>query len=78
MSRLSILAKIRNFSKFRLMGVTGILTNLSNTEGFTQEEKTAINQACFTLRAVLYKETWNQNSRELGLTPLKDKNENTN
>lgn len=76
MSNLSKTAKIRNFSKYRLMGTTGILANLSKAEGFTVEEKAAISQAHFTLRAILDKETWNGNSRELGLTPLKSKDEN--
>ena len=76
MSSKSILAKTRNFLKYRISGSVGLLTNLaSSSSGLTEEEKEQILKAKKILEAVLHKPLWDINTRELGLTPLKQKDE---
>jgi len=67
MSTLSSLAKARNWTKFRLMGVNFPQAGLTQSE---LEEIEAIKEA---IKSVLLK--WDERSIELGLTPLKKKDE---
>ena len=79
MSFLSNLARTRNFLKRRISGSVGLLTNLaSSSSGLTEEEKEQILKAKKILEAVLYKPLWDMNTRELGLTPLKQKDDKGN
>ena len=76
MSSKSILAKTRNFLKYRITGSMALLGNLASSQsGLTEEEKEQILKAAKILEAVLYKPLWDMNTRELGLTPLKQKDE---
>ena len=76
MSAKSNLAKTRNFLKFRITGSLAVLRNLSSVQpGITEEEKQQLIKAAKILEAVLYKPSWDMNTRELGLTPLKEKDE---
>ena len=76
MSSKSILAKTRNFLKYRITGSMALLGNLSSSQsGLTTEEKQQLIKAMKILEAVLYKPLWDMNTRELGLTPLKEKDD---
>jgi hypothetical protein len=76
MSYLSNLARTRNFLKRRISGSTGLLGNLASSQsGLTTEEKQQLLKAKKILESILYKPLWDMNTRELGLTPLKDKND---
>ena len=76
MSSLSNLARTRNFLKRRISGSAGLLANLASSQsGLTEEEKQQLLKAKKILESVLYKPLWDINTRELGLTPLKDKND---
>jgi hypothetical protein len=76
MSFLSNLARTRNFLKRRISGSAGLLANLASSQsGLTEEEKQQILKAKKILDAVLYKPLWDMNTKELGLTPLKQKDE---
>ena len=79
MSFLSNLARTRNFLKRRISGSVGLLANLaSSSSGLTEEEKEQILKAKKILEAVLHKPLWDINTRELGLTPLKQKDDKGN
>ena len=79
MSSKSILAKTRNFLKYRITGSMALLGNLSSSQsGLTTEEKQQLIKAAKILEAVLYKPAWDMNTRELGLTPLKEKDHKGN
>lgn len=76
MSSKSILAKTRNFLKYRIAGSMALLRNLSSSQsGLTTEEKQQLIKAAKILEAVLYKPLWDINTKELGLTPLKEKDD---
>ena len=76
MSQLSVLAKTRNFLKYRITGSMALLGNLASSQsGLTTEEKQQLLKAMKVLEAVLYKPLWDMNTRELGLTPLKEKDD---
>ena len=54
-------------------------SNLASSQsGLTIEEKQQIIKSMKFLEAVLYKPLWDMNTRELGLTPLKEKDDNGN
>ena len=79
MSQLSVLAKTRNFLKYRITGSMALLGNLASSQsGLTIEEKQQIIKSMKFLEAVLYKPLWDMNTRELGLTPLKEKDDKGN
>ena len=79
MSSKSILAKTRNFLKYRIKGSMALLGNLSSSQsGLTTEEKQQLIKAAKILEAMLYKPLWDMNTRELGLTPLKEKDDKGN
>lgn len=67
MSSLSNLARVRNWTKYRLMGV-----NFPQA-GLTQSELEEIEAIKESIKSVLLK--WDERSIELGLTPLKKKDE---
>ena len=76
MSAKSNLAKTRNFLKYRITGSMALLGNLASSQsGLTTEEKQQLLKAMKVLEAVLYKPLWDMNTRELGLTPLKEKDD---
>ena len=76
MSAKSNLAKQRNFLKYRITGSMALLGNLASSQsGLTTEEKQQLLKAMKILEAVLYKPLWDMNTRELGLTPLKEKDD---
>ena len=76
MSSKSILAKTRNFLKYRIKGSMALLRNMASSQsGLTTEEKQQLLKAMKVLEAVLYKPLWDMNTRELGLTPLKEKDD---
>ena len=76
MSSKSILAKTRNFLKYRIKGSMALLGNMAFSQsGLTIEEKQQLIKAMKILEGVLYKPLWDMNTRELGLTPLKEKDE---
>jgi hypothetical protein len=70
MSVLSNLAKARNWSKYRLMGVT------FPKAGLTQSELDEVKAMEELINRLLSK--WDERSIELGLTPLKKKHETNN
>ena len=79
MSSKSILAKTRNFLKYRIKGSMALLGNMvSSQSGLTTEEKQQLLKAMKILEAVLYKPLWDMNTTELGLTPLKEKDDKGN
>ena len=79
MSNKSILAKTRNFLKYRIKGSMALLGNMASSQsGLTTEEKQQLIKAMKILEAVLYKPSWDMNTRELGLTPLKEKDDKGN
>ena len=79
MSSKNILAKTRNFLKYRIKGSMALLGNLSSSQsGLTTGEKQQLIKAMKILEAVLYKPLWDMNTRELGLTPLKEKDDKGN
>ena len=79
MSQLSVLAKTRNFLKYRITGSMALLGNLASSQsGLTTEEKQQLLKAMKVLEAVLYKPSWDMNTKELGLTPLKEKDDKGN
>ena len=79
MSAKSNLAKRRNFLKYRIKGSMALLGNLASSQsGLTIEEKQQIIESMRFLEAVLYKPLWDMNTRELGLTPLKEKDDKGN
>ena len=79
MSSKSILAKTRNFLKYRISGSMALLGNLASSQsGLTTEERQQLIKAAKILEAVLYKPLWDLNTRELGLTPLKEKDDKGN
>ena len=79
MSSKSILAKTRNFLKYRITGSMALLGNLASSQsGLTTEERQQLIKAAKILEAVLYKPLWDMNIRELGLTPLKEKDDKGN
>ena len=76
MSAKSNLAKQRNFLKYRIKGSMALLGNMTSSQpGLTTEEKQQLIKAMKVLEAVLYKPLWDMNTRELGLTPLKEKDD---
>ena len=76
MSQLSVLAKTRNFLKYRITGSMALLGNLASSQsGLTTEEKQQLLKAMKIIEAVLYKPSWDMNTKELGLTPLKEKDD---
>ena len=76
MSSKSNLAKQRNFLKYRIKGSMALLGNLASSQsGLTTEEKQQLLKAMKIIEAVLYKPLWDMNTRELGLTPLKEKDD---
>ena len=79
MSSKSILAKTRNFLKYRIKGSMALLGNMTSSQpGLTTEEKQQLLKAMKVLEAVLYKPLWDMNTKELGLTPLKEKDDKGN
>ena len=79
MSQLSVLAKTRNFLKYRITGSMALLGNLASSQsGLTTEEKQQLLKAMKILEGVLYKPLWDMNTKELGLTPLKEKDDKGN
>ena len=79
MSAKSNLAKTRNFLKYRIKGSMALLGNMASSQsGLTTEEKQQLIKAMEILEAVLYKPLWDMNTRELGLTPLKEKDDKGN
>lgn len=79
MSNKSILAKIRNLLKYKIKGSMALLGNVASSQsGLTTEEKQQLIKAMKILEAVLYKPLWDMNTRELGLTPLKEKDDKGN
>ena len=79
MSAKSNLAKRRNFLKYRIKGSMALLGNLASSQsGLTIEEKQQIIESMRFLEAVLYKPLWDMNTKELGLTPLKEKDDKGN
>ena len=76
MSNKSTLAKTRNFLKYRIKGSMALLGNLASSQsGLTTEEKQQLIKAAKILETVLYKPLWDMKTRELGLTPLKEKDD---
>ena len=76
MSAKSNLAKQRNFLKYRIKGSMALLGNMASSQpGLTTEEKQQLIKAMKIIEAVLYKPIWDMNTRELGLTPLKEKDD---
>ena len=76
MSSKSVLAKTRNFLKYRIKGSMALLGNMvSYQSGLTTEEKQQLIKAMKIIEAVLYKPSWDMNTKELGLTPLKEKDD---
>ena len=69
---LSILAKIRNFSKFRLEGARATLLKVESSGCLTENEKTRIKNISTYLETALLSE-WNKGSEELGLKPKEKK-----
>lgn len=68
------LAQIRNFTKYRLSGLSKNIENLSHIkEGLTEEEKYRLNQARKIIDSILYGPLWDMNTKEIGLTPKKKK-----
>jgi hypothetical protein len=65
MSELSRLAKTRNWTKYRLMGVT------FPREGLTSEEIQELDQARGIIKEILLK--WDDRSRSLNLVPKQKK-----
>ena len=79
MSAKSNLAKTRNFLKYRIKGSMALLGNMASSQsGLTTEEKQQLIKAMKILEAVLYKPSWDMNTKELGLTPLKEKDDKGN
>ena len=79
MSAKSNLAKQRNFIKYRIKGSMALLGNIASSQsGLTTEEKQQLTKAMKILEGVLYKPLWDTNTRELGLTPLKEKDDKGN
>ena len=79
MSNKSILAKTRNFLKYRIKGSMALLGNMTSSQpGLTTEEKQQLIKAMKIIEAVLYKPSWDMNTKELGLTPLKEKDDKGN
>ena len=79
MSQLSVLAKTRNFLKYRITGSMNIVRNLASSQsGLTTEEKQQLAKAVKIIEAVLYKPSWDMNTKELGLTHLKEKDDKGN
>ena len=76
MSSKSVLAKTRNFLKYRIKGSMALLGNMASSQsGLTTEEKQQLIKAMKILEAVLHKPLWDMNTKELGLTPLKEKDD---
>ena len=76
MSAKSNLAKQRNFLKYRIKGSMALLGNMTSSQpGLTTEEKQQLIKAMKIIEAVLYKPLWDMNTKELGLTPLKEKDD---
>ena len=76
MSQLSVLAKTRNFLKYRIKGSMALLGNMASSQsGLTPEEKQHLLKAMKIIEGVLYKPLWDMNTKELGLTPLKEKDD---
>jgi hypothetical protein len=65
MSELARLAKVRNWSKYRLMGVT------FPRNGLTLDEEDEIAFIKHKIQEILYK--WDERSRELNLVPKQKK-----
>ena len=79
MSAKSNLAKQRNFLKYRIKGSMALLGNMTSSQsGLTTEERQQLTKAMKILEGVLYKPLWDMNTRELGLTPLKEKDDKGN
>ena len=79
MSAKSNLAKQRNFLKYRIKGSMALLGNMTSSQpGLTTEEKQQLIKAMKIIEAVLYKPLWDMNTKELGLTPLKEKDDKGN
>ena len=79
MSAKSNLAKTRNFLKYRIKGSMALLGNMTSSQpGLTTEEKQQLIKAMKILETVLYNPLWDTNTRELGLTPLKEKDDKGN
>ena len=79
MSAKSNLAKRRNFLKYRIKGSMALLGNLASSQsGLTIEEKQQIIKSIRFLEAVLYKPLLDMNTKELGLTKKKEKDDKGN
>ena len=79
MSAKSNLAKQRNFLKYRIKGSMALLGSIAYSQsGLTTEEKQQLLKAMKILEGVLYKPSWDMNTKELGLTPLKEKDDKGN
>ena len=79
MSAKSNLAKTRNFLKYRITGSMALLGSIAYSQsGLTTEEKQQLLKAMKILEGVLYKPLWDMNTKELGLTPLKEKDDKGN
>ena len=79
MSAKSNLAKQRNFLKYRIKGSMALLGSIAYSQsGLTTEEKQQLIKAVKIIEAVLYKPLWDMNTKELGLTPLKEKDDKGN
>ena len=73
MSTKSILAKTRNYSKFRIKGISNLLSNISSLDSVTREEKEKLLIAKNKIEEVLSDVSWDLNTVKLGLTPTKIK-----
>ena len=79
MSAKSNLAKQRNFLKYRITGSMALLGSIAYSQsGLTTEEKQQLLKAMKIFEGVLYKPLWDMNTKELGLTPLKEKDDKGN
>ena len=73
MSAKSILAKTRNYYKFRIKGISNLLSNISSLNSLTREEKEKLLVAKSKIEEVLSDVSWDLNTVKLGLTPTKIK-----
>ena len=69
------LAQIRNFTKYRLKGLSASLSSFSSYSGngLTEEERYRLNEAKKIIDSILYGPLWDMNTKEIGLTPKKKK-----
>ena len=71
MSKLQRRARVRNFNKFRLVGLHATVRNMAHYDEFTTNERAHFKHAAANLATVL--KDWDGNSRELGFKPRKKK-----